>query len=451
MICRGLTSTDRRKGALRNGAFGVLEYAAQPLGIVLAAPCLLRHLGTAQFGVWVIASAAVSGGNTVSSGFGDAAIRYVAMYRGRENHAAAEQAIRATLAINLVLSGLVAVALWLLVPFVADRAIHGNELLRASCATSLRIGCLLLVVRSVDSVLGCVLRAFERYGPAVWISTCFRSAVLVAAVAMSMLGRGVVAIMAATLILALLSVVIQGITVQAVAGRILLLPSFESAPLKQIVNFGSFSWLQGLCAVAIGQADRLIVGIALGASAVAVYGLCAQVAQSIHGTIAAGFHVLFPHFSRRIESDSPEEIRGAVKSALRINIAAAALVGALFVLFGRPILLQWMGLEFSRHAWPVFATLSIAYALFAMNVTAHYTLLALGHVRVVTFLNILAAGAMLALMLPLAARFGTEGAASARLVAGPITCLLYLPLLRHMRAEFKKRPGAAVEAALENA
>jgi hypothetical protein len=38
-------------------------------------------------------------------------------------------------------------------------------------------------------------------------------------------------------------------------------------------------------------------------------------------------------------------------------------------------------------------------------------------------------------MLPLASRFGMVGAACARLVTGPITCLMYLPLLKLLRGE----------------
>jgi len=275
--------------------------------------------------------------------------------------------------------------------------------------------------------------------------------VLAAAVGMSMMGRGVTDIMAATLLLAVLSALVQGITLRAVTGPIMLLPSLERGPLKQIVSFGGFTWLQGICAVAFGQADRLIVGITLGAPAVALYGLCAQIAQSIHGTIAAGLHALFPHLSRRIESETPKTIGRAVDAAWKINVFAAALAGGAFALFSRPILSLWMGQEFAQQAWLVFATLSAAFAIFAMNVTAHYALLALGRVRLVTAANLAAAFSMLALMLPLASRFGAEGAACARLVAGPITCLLYLPLAKQMRAMFAADPRTHALAALESA
>src|SRR5262249_44857630 len=86
--------SERRRGALRNGIYAVLEYILQPLGMLLAAPYLVWHLGAAQFGVWVLASAAVNSGNLISSGFGDAAIKYVAMARGRKDAEDVEQVVR---------------------------------------------------------------------------------------------------------------------------------------------------------------------------------------------------------------------------------------------------------------------------------------------------------------------------------------------------------------------
>jgi O-antigen/teichoic acid export membrane protein len=61
-----------------------------------------------------------------------------------------------------------------------------------------------------------------------------------------------------------------------------------------------------------------------------------------------------------------------------------------------------------------------------MNVTAHYALLAVGHVRIVTYLNLIAGITMLLTMAMLIPKHGLEGAALARLVYGPITCVTYL-------------------------
>ena len=62
---------------LSNAAFGLLDYAAYPVGMLLVAPIMLRNLGVAQYGVWAVATAAVNTGSIIASGFGDANIQHV--------------------------------------------------------------------------------------------------------------------------------------------------------------------------------------------------------------------------------------------------------------------------------------------------------------------------------------------------------------------------------------
>ena len=46
------------KSHLSNAAYGVLDYAAYPIAMLVAAPVLLNRLGVAQYGLWVVAMAA---------------------------------------------------------------------------------------------------------------------------------------------------------------------------------------------------------------------------------------------------------------------------------------------------------------------------------------------------------------------------------------------------------
>jgi O-antigen/teichoic acid export membrane protein len=441
-----MSASMHRRRTLMNGAFGIAEYVSQPLGLLLAAPYLLHHMGAAQFGIWVLASAAVNSGNILSSGFGDAAVKYVSMYRGRGDLPGVARVVRGMLSINLVLSGLLAAALWVVSPYAAEHVAYLDAGLRAACTESFRIGSLLLVVRSLDGVFANAMRAFERYSPPVRISVSFRTGTLVAAVVLVARGFGVVEIMLATLGMAACAAVAQGIALRAVVGRFALTPSLHRKTLTMIAGFGAFSWLQALSAAVLGQADRLVIGLFLGAPAVACYGLCAQAAQTIHGIVAAGFHVLFPHLSSRMEAEPLGDLRHTVWQALRTNMLLAIALAVPMVLLSRAILTAWMGAEFARQAWPVLSILAFGFALFAMNVTAHYTLLALGRVRLVTALNLVAGAAMLLLMLVLTPRFGLVGTACARLVAGPITCALYLPLYRALWGGAARRVDAAALA-----
>ena len=436
--------------ALLNGLYAVAEYVSQPLGLLLAAPYLLRHLGASQFGIWVLASAAVSSGNLLSSGFGDAAVKYGSMYRGRNDFAGVARIVRGMIAVNLALSGMLAIALWSLAPYAASHIAHIEAGMQSACTQSFRIGSLLLVVRSIDSVFASTLRAFERYSPAVRIAICSRIGALVAAIALVEHGFGVVEIMLATLCISTLAAVAQGFAVRAIAGNIVLLPSLHRETLSMIAGFGCFSWIQAVSAVVFGQVDRLIIGLILGAPAVALYALCTQAAQTIHGIAGAGLHILFPHLSSRFEAEPLADLRHTVWIAFKTNLLLATLLGAPIILLSRPILSLWMGPGFARQAWPILSILGAGFALFALNVTAHYALLAVGRVRLVTVLNLAAGAVMLLLMLVFTPRFGMVGTACARLITGPITCILYYPLYKIMRGKSAERAESSPLVAWEN-
>jgi len=273
----------------------------------------------------------------------------------------------------------------------------------------------------------------------------------VVAIALVAHGLGVVEIMLATLFISALAVVSQGLALRAIVGKIRLLPSLDRETLSMIAGFGCFSWLQAVSAVVFGQADRLVIGLFLGAPAVACYALCAQAAQTIHGIVAAGFHALFPHLSSRFELKAPADLRHTVWTAFKINLVLAMSLGAPLILLSRNILSLWMGSEFARQAWPVLSILAASFSFFALNVTAHYTLLAIGRVRLLTALNLIAGVAMLLLMLLLTPRLGMVGTACARLVTGPVTCILYYSLYKLMRAKSANYPNPSAVAAWENA
>jgi O-antigen/teichoic acid export membrane protein len=168
----------------------------------------------------------------------------------------------------------------------------------------------------------------------------------------------------------------------------------------------------------------------MGAPAVAYYGLCVQAAQPIHGLISSGLHFLFPHLSARLPVAPLSEIRRKVATAFKINVALVGTLSLPLIVFGSRILAAWIGPAFGQQPLLMFPTIVCSFALLGMNVTAHYALLAVGHVRVVTYLNLLAGIVMLLVMAMLIPNRGLQGAALARLVYGPITCLAYFHLYK---------------------
>jgi O-antigen/teichoic acid export membrane protein len=113
-----------------------------------------------------------------------------------------------------------------------------------------------------------------------------------------------------------------------------------------------------------------------------------------------------------------------------LNVTAATVMCVPLVFFSRLILRLWMGAAFAAQTWMVLSLIALSFGFLSLNVTAHYALLALTQVRLVALLNLAGGAAMLIAMFLLAPRFGLVGAATGRLLYGPITLLMYRRLYR---------------------
>lgn len=116
--------------------------------------------------------------------------------------------------------------------------------------------------------------------------------------------------------------------------------------------------------------------------------------------------------------------------AFSCNAIFVVVTTGLLLFFGDSILHAWAGAEIARGAASVLAIIVWSSALMGLNVTATYALLALGRVRVVTWVNLAGGAVMLLLIFFLTPRFGIRGIAIARLVYGLITLAMYYPLAR---------------------
>ena len=418
---------------ISNAAYGIADYVSLPVLMLCSAPFLLHRLGVEQYAIWVLASAAVTSGILLSAGFGDAALKYIATYRGNEDHVGVERIIRTLLGINLVLGTSVAALLALFIPLLVSHLPNVSPELRTSYQRALAIGCILLIVKVVESVFICSQRAYERYDVAARFTITTRILTIGAAVIVAARGRGTVAIMLLTLLVALISVALQACAVWWRLGVHNLLPSLDRASIKELFSFGAFSWIQGLIGLLTGQADRFLVGYLLGTHALAYYSICVQAALPIHGIAAAGLQVLFPYLAARLGVLSITAMRQKFMAAFSVNVALVMILAAPIIFGSRYILRLWMGQDFATHASLALSIMACGFALLGLNVTGFYMFMAMGRIKLLTVVNAVGAVAMLAAITILAPRFGIVGAAAGRLIYGPIVCLIYVPLRSALR------------------
>ncbi len=400
-----------------NAFYGVMDYVVQGLAMLAAAAFLVRRLGLSQYGLWMLATAITAGMESLSSGFGDATIKFVSKYRGRNDPAGVERIIRATLAIN----GALGLLLALLVIFGSSFAVtHIFKIEPQQHTLSIRmlqVAGVTLLLRSIENVFANTLRAYEQYGRTVKIGIATRCLNVAAAVLLAYFGHTALAIMCASLAIAVLSLTLQAAAVRAVCGPVLLLPQARRDSIREIFSFGVFSWIQALAGVIFYNADRLVVGAIMGTSALGIYAVCVQASQPIHGITAAALNFVFPHISARHEAGE-RDLRRVFRAANLINIAFVALLSAPLIFFSKPILTLWMGAAFAQQSYVVLTWLAVANAVLGASVAAHYILLALGQARFVAAVNVLGGVLSLGAIAWLMPYYGLPGAAIGRLFYG---------------------------------
>jgi O-antigen/teichoic acid export membrane protein len=435
------------KKHLTNAAYGVLDYASFPFGMLLVAPIVLHRLGASEYGLWMVSTAVVSAGGIIASGFTDANIQRVARLRGAGQVAAMVHAVRSMLGINLVLGSVLAILTWAASPFAARHIAASHLVPLGECLISLRIASVLILVRAVESVSVSTQRAFEQYSSTVRIAAGFRLLTLAAAAVLALAGHRTVSILVATGICLVLATVLQYRQVRLLLDGASLWPAFEPEATRALLKFGAFVWVQALGGVIFAQFDRILLGIYLGAGAVAPYSLCVQFSQPIAGLSGSGLNFLFPYLARSSETMSKEVLRRTVLKAFACNLAAVGICAGMLLLAGDRLMRLWAGAAVAQSAVKILPLVVLGSALIGISVTGFYALQALGLFRTVAIINLGSRAAMLPIMILLLRETGLHGLAVSRACLGAVALLVYVPLWRYLSAAGSE-PRAATTAAL---
>jgi O-antigen/teichoic acid export membrane protein len=151
-ILNALRSSRNFRESAGNAFYCIAEYIAQPLSMLVAAPFLVHKLGLPQYGIWMLVSTILGSMGILSTGFGDATVKYVSAYRGQNNPAGVERTIRATLTINTLLGGLFGLVVWVAAPYAVDHIFKIEPVFHIASLQAIRISAIILTIRSIESV-----------------------------------------------------------------------------------------------------------------------------------------------------------------------------------------------------------------------------------------------------------------------------------------------------------
>ncbi|MBS1806347.1 MAG: polysaccharide biosynthesis protein [Acidobacteria bacterium] len=426
---------------LSNAAYGVLDYASYPMGMLLVAPVVLHRLGAAEYGLWITSTAVISAGGIVASGFSDANIQRVAQHRGRGKYNLIAETAASLLGINLALGATLAVCAWIAAPFAARHLSASQVTNSEECLFCLRMASVGILFRAIETVAVSTQRAFEDYRATVRISTLCRFLTLGLAAVLVCAGQRMPAVLLMTVLMLAFGVYLQFRSLRRFLGSRWLRPVFDNES-RVLLGLGVFPWVQAVGGIVFGQLDRILLGLYLGTLAVAPYALCVQFAQPIIGVAASGLSFLFPYLSGRVNSLSRVELRSTIFKAFTCNLVFVGCCTIGLLAYGERLMQLWAGAAVARSASGLLLPIVLGSAIAGLGTTATYSMQALGHFRTVALVSVGGRGAMLLVMAFLLQKFGMQGLAYSRLWYGLIPMLIYIPLLRDIRAKSSERREA---------
>jgi O-antigen/teichoic acid export membrane protein len=399
----------------------VLDYLILPLLLLGVLPFLVFRLGPDQFGLWTLVNAMTGLSGLFQFGLSDATIKYVSSYRAREDWQSVRVVVRSTLSVYGVLGFLTAVLVYLAAPLLAHHVFRIVPAERVLAVSAIRVGGIAMGVRFVNSVFAASVQGCERYDLSARVTIPTKALTMLAVVSAAALGKGVLAILWATVLVSLVGTVAMALVARRLISGMIILPLLDRSALREVFGFGVYSWLQSISSIVFAQVDVFLVGVLLGTTAVTYYSVCQRLAAQIHALPAAASSFLFPLSSAAAEQGNVRRMRSVYSRASNLITAVAVATGVPMLLFSRSILTHWMGADFAAHTSGLLKVLSFSYALVSTSIVPYNLLNGTGHVRINTLLGWSSVVVTILAMLVLVPSLGLAGIAWAKLVTlGPL-------------------------------
>jgi O-antigen/teichoic acid export membrane protein len=412
------------------------------LGIALM-PFTIRHLGASEYGLWMLVASLTYYFQLLDLGYGSGLVRHVADADARGDVAGVNRILSTFVVVYASLGLAAGIGTIALMVWAVPRFPHLS-------AEDIRRGQLVLLMIGVRTAVGFPMTVFgaattarQRFAlnNAVAIVVALANGAVTYAVLAT--GHGLLTLVACTSALGLASYGAYAWTARRAFPELRIRPAlFSRALVRDVTTFSVYLFIIDI-AIQIGfNLDNLVVGAALGTSAVAIYAVTLRLADYQRQLCNQFNGFLFPIVVRLRASGGIEALQTMLIEGTRIALVLVTGVTIGVIGFGRPLLVRWMGAAFEAGAVPLYV-LALAGVVLVGQGPLGNILLGTGRHRLVAFVSLAEAVANLVLSVVLVRRFGLVGVAIGTavpifianlFVLLPAACRqVYVPLPRFLR------------------
>jgi O-antigen/teichoic acid export membrane protein len=394
------------------------NYVGRVAGLVIwffFTPFVLRHLGQAEYGLWIVVGSLVGYGYILNLGINAALIKFVAQYQSRED----VEAARGVVATGLVLYALLGLACFglsaALAPFL-PALLHLPAEFQSTASVVM-----LLMGAEVGLAIPCgtgtaVLQGLHRYDLVNVVTT---SATILTVVAMGLvllLGGGLVGMVAVTLPITLASQLVSTVMIHRVAPQLRF--GWRGARLdlvRPIVVFSGPLFVMQIAELLQRKTDEIVIGAFLFISAVTPYSLARRLADLTRRMTDQFVRVLLPLASELHAGDEPVRLQELYTGGTRLTLVLLLPMTCSLLVLGGAILTLWVGPSYAENE-PLLRILTIAALASTSQAPASSILKGMARHRPLAVSSLCAGIANLGLSLLLVGPFGLLGVAIGTLI-----------------------------------
>jgi len=380
MIDSAPTRFDTKQRFFRNSFFNTISWTTNIAVNLIIIPVMVRHLGVEGYGIYALLTSLFGYFSLLDLGLGQGVVKYVSHYIGLANIDGVHQSINATLITQIVIGGI----------GVAFLCVFNNDIIRIFNISSsfLKAASISLYISSISFFLTMVLGTYtyalqglQRFDILGSINMIFSIGMALTLIIFVSTGTGLLGVI---IISALFSVVNCLVCLFFILKYI---PSYRPSlsvqwiTIKQLFNFSGYVFLSRLAATLNTFFVRFIVGIMLGPVAVTLYVVPMKLISGIQGGLGSLINALFPMVSTLSAQGMNDYLKNIYYKTSKFIIGISIPVYLFIIIFSRPILTTWMGLDFASRCWPVLTIAGLAYLLSSWTIVPTNIAFGLGHSR----------------------------------------------------------------------
>lgn len=391
------------------------------------APFLIHHLGSVEYGIWVLALSTTGYLYFLDLGFRSSLLRFVSRAYSTGDHEEASRVVSSVLWVRLHI-GATTFLLATLICIVFPKLFHLPEPLWLTSRQALFIIGLTISFNMPMSAIGAVLSALNRYDLLSYVSLLQLVIRAGGVVAVVRRGHGITAIAICELLASLVGNTLLCVITRHIYPQLrirLQVPSWTV--LRPLWSYGSYSFILLVSLQLVYQADNVVVGAFISAIGVTVYSIGNSLCRYSQQLFNALTDTFVSAASVYEASGSKAKLKMLYLNGTRTTLVLCLPVLITLILRSPRFIALWIGPQYSRPSGSVATILAIALMVSLFNSTASSIAIGIEKHKPVAIWTVLEALSNLALSIILARKVGLVGVAVGTLLPSLIVNLVLWP------------------------